>query len=111
MGYFLPHSLSVRGIGSWLHTNGGITIEQALMNPQLFPVHDRILGASYWHFGAGADYALTESLDLSFSYVTLRVRTLTSGAESRLGQLGISLATRNFLRVPNLWAIDSIVQT
>jgi hypothetical protein len=33
-------------------------------------LHDRLLRASYWHFGAGANYALTESLDLSFNYVT-----------------------------------------
>ncbi len=26
LGYFLPHSLSVRGFGSWLGTHGGITL-------------------------------------------------------------------------------------
>jgi hypothetical protein len=74
------------------------------MNPQLFPVHDRILGASYWHFGAGADYSLTESLDLSFSYVTYLAGTDThfGRAEARFGQLGISLATQNSLHTPNL---------
>src|SRR5438445_7394416 len=87
MGYFLLHSLSVRGIGSWLHSNGGITIEQALMNPQLFPVHDRILPASYWHFGAGANYSLTESLDLSFSYVTY-----LAGTDTHFGR-GITIGT------------------
>ena len=87
MGYFLPHSLSVRGIGSWLHTNGGITIEQALMNPQLLPVHDRILRAGYWHFGAGANYSLTESLDLSFSYVTY-----LAGTDTHFGR-GITIGT------------------
>ncbi|MGH9503788.1 MAG: hypothetical protein ACRD20_13125 [Terriglobales bacterium] len=77
MGYFLPHSLAVRGFGNWLHTNGGITIEQALMSPQLFPVHDRILAATYWHLGVGGNYALTESLDLSLSYVTYLAGTNT----------------------------------
>src|SRR5438552_6208995 len=38
MGYFLPHSLSVRGFGSWLKTHGGITLEQAFANPQLLPI-------------------------------------------------------------------------
>ena len=87
MGYFLPHSLSVRGFGNWLHTNGGITIEQALMSPQLFPVHDRILAATYWHFGVGANYSLTEALDLSLSYVTY-----LAGTNTHFGR-GITIGT------------------
>jgi hypothetical protein len=77
LGYFLPHSLSVRGFGNWLHTNGGITIEQAIASPTLFPVHDRILAATYWHSGVGANYSLTESVDLSVSYVTYLAGTNT----------------------------------
>jgi hypothetical protein len=78
LGYFLPHSLAVRGFGNWLHTHGGLlTIEQLFENPQLFPVHDRILRASYWHFGAGTTYSLTESMDLSFSYITYLAGTDT----------------------------------
>ncbi len=87
MGYFLPHSLSVRGFGNWLHTNGGITIEQALMSPQLFPVHDRILAATYWHLGVGTNYSLTESLDLSLSYVTY-----LAGTNTHFGR-GITIGT------------------
>src|SRR2546422_4284444 len=70
LGYFLPHSVSVRGFGSWLRTRGGITIEQALQNPQVFPVHDRLLRASYWPLGAATNFSISESFDLSFSYVT-----------------------------------------
>jgi hypothetical protein len=77
LGYFLPHSLAIRGFGNWLHTHGGITIEQALQNPQLFPIHDRLLHASYWHFGAGTTYSLTESMDFSFSYITYLAGTQT----------------------------------
>jgi opacity protein-like surface antigen len=77
LGYFLPHSLSVRGFGNWLHTHGGITIEQALQNPEIFPVHDRLLRASSWHLGAGTTYSLTESMDLSFSYITYLAGTDT----------------------------------
>ena len=87
MGYFLPHSLSVRGFGSWLHTNGGITIEEAIASPTLFPVHDRILSATYWHFGAGANYSLTQSVDLSFSYVTY-----LAGTNTHFGR-GITIGT------------------
>jgi hypothetical protein len=78
LGYFLPHSLSVRGFGSWLHTHGGIvTIEQLFKDPQLFPIHDRLLSASYWHLGAATNYSISESLDLSFSYVTYLAGTQT----------------------------------
>ena len=77
LGYFLPHSLAVHGFGNWLHTHGGITIEQALQNPQVFPVHDRLLQAGYWHFGAGTTYSLNDSMDLSFSYITYLAGTDT----------------------------------
>ena len=87
LGYFLPHSLAVRGFGSWLHTHGGITIGQALADPRLFPVHDRLLRASYWHLGAGANYSITRSLDLSFSYVTY-----LAGTDTHYGR-GITVGT------------------
>jgi hypothetical protein len=70
LGYFLPHSLSVRGFGSWLHTHGGLSITEVLANPQLIPIHDRLLSTDYWHLGTGASYSLTRSVDLSFSYVS-----------------------------------------
>jgi len=70
LGYFLPHSFSVRGFGSWLHTHGGISIVEVLANPQLIPIHDRLLQQNFWHLGMGAGYSLTRSLDLSFNYVT-----------------------------------------
>jgi len=57
------------------------------MDPQLFPLHDRLLRASYWHFGAGANYSLTESLDLSFSYVTY-----LAGTDTHFGR-GITIGT------------------
>jgi hypothetical protein len=87
LGYFLPHSLSVSGFGSWLHTHGGITIEQAIKDPQLFPVHDRLLTASYWHLGAGATYSVNQALDLSFSYVTY-----LAGTNTHFGR-GITIGT------------------
>jgi len=92
LGYFLPHSLAVRGFGSWLHTHGGIiTIEQLFANPQLFPVHDRILRASYWHLGAGTTYSVSESVDLSFSYITF-----LAGTNSHFGRAITIGTTWNF---------------
>jgi hypothetical protein len=77
IGYFLPHSITLRGFGSWLHPHGGVTLGQVFQNPALFPVHDRILRASYWHLGAGTSYSVTRSVDLSFSYVTYLAGTST----------------------------------
>jgi hypothetical protein len=82
LGYFLPHSLSVFGFGSWLHTYGGLSIAEVMANPQLIPIHDRLLGANYWHLGTGANYSLTRSVDLSFSYVTY-----LSGANTHYGRV------------------------
>jgi hypothetical protein len=102
LGYFLPHALSVRGFGSWLHTHGGITIEQALKDPRLFVVHDRILRASFWHLGAGASYSLNRSLDLSFSYVTY-----LAGTDTHYGR-GITIGTTwNFSTRTSPTLVDS----
>ena len=87
LGYFLPHSLAVRGFGSWLGTHGGITLEQAFANPQLLPIHDRLLHASFWHLGTGASYSLNRSLDLSFTYVTY-----LAGSSTHYGR-GITIGT------------------
>lgn len=70
MGYFLPHGASVFAFGNWIRTHGGATLQEVLANPSLFPVHDRILRAKYWHLGGGASYPLTHTIDVNFSYVT-----------------------------------------
>ncbi len=91
LGYFLPHSLAVRGFGSWLGTHGGITLEQAFANPQLLPIHDRLARASYWHLGTGASYSLNRSVDLSFSYVTY-----LAGSSAHYGRVLTIGTTWNF---------------
>jgi hypothetical protein len=70
LGYFLPHDASVFAFGNWLHTYGGVTLNEVLSTPALFPVHDRILRATYWHLGGGASYPLTRTIDINFSYVS-----------------------------------------
>jgi hypothetical protein len=101
LGYFLPHTLAVRGFGNWLHTHGGIRIEEALQNPQLFPIHDRLLRASYWHLGAGANYSINRALDLSFSYVTY-----LAGTQTHYGR-GITVGTSwNFNTEPRKYLVS-----
>lgn len=99
MGYFLSHSLSVRGFGSWLGTHGGVTVDQVFQNPALFPVHDRLLRASYWHLGVGTSYSLTRSLDLSLSYVTYLAGTSTHYGKGISIGTGWSFSTR---KLPSL---------
>lgn len=78
LGYFLPHEASVFAFGNWLDTYGGVTITEVLTTrPDLFPVHDRLLHATYWHFGGGTSYAVTRSFDLNFSYVAYLAGTTT----------------------------------
>lgn len=71
LGYFLPHEATAFAFGNWLHTYGGVTIDEVIANPSsLFAIHDRILRATYWHFGGGASYPLTHSVDVNFNYIT-----------------------------------------
>jgi hypothetical protein len=88
LGYFLPHEATVFAFGSRLHTYGGVTIDEVLANPStLFPIHDRILRATYWHFGVGASYPLTHTVDVNFSYVAY-----LAGASTHYGK-GFTVGT------------------
>src|ERR1051326_1467120 len=77
LGYFLPHEATVFAFGNWLRTHGGVTIGEVFADPTLFPFHDRILRASYWHLGGGASYPVTRTFDVNFSYVTYLAGTTT----------------------------------
>lgn len=70
IGYFLPHETSVFAFGNWLKTHGGVTLADVFADPALFPFHDRILRATYWHLGGGTSYPVTRTFDVNFSYVT-----------------------------------------
>jgi hypothetical protein len=87
VGYFLPHDASVYAFGNWLHTYGGLTLDEILAMPALFPVHDRILRAMYWHLGGGASYPLTRTVDVNFSYVAY-----LAGESTHYGQ-GFTIGT------------------
>src|SRR5262249_24552817 len=40
VGYFVTSSVSVRGYGSWLHTNGGIDLDHDIVTQSAFDDHD-----------------------------------------------------------------------
>jgi hypothetical protein len=96
LGYFLPRSLSVWGVGSWLRTHGGITAQQFIKDPKLFQEHDRLLRGTYWHIGFGTSYPITRSFDVNFTYVTyLAGRTTHYGRAFTVGTTW-NFSTRRF---------------
>lgn len=69
IGYFLNPAWSVRALGSWQDTHGGIDVPIPRTNP-LFPYHDQLVGESYLHVGAGATWGITSRIGMFFVYMT-----------------------------------------
>lgn len=68
VGYFVLPSLVIRGMWSTQKTHGGLDLNlnlgQPITAPQFVPHHDRIARVNYVMVGAGASYALTDSVDV-----------------------------------------------
>jgi hypothetical protein len=78
LGYFVTPSLAVNAAGNYQRTHGGIDFPvvgtpefKALVNSPYWPVHDSVARAEYMNIGGGLTYALTGSVDVSASYVTM----------------------------------------
>jgi hypothetical protein len=78
LGYFVTPSLSLSATGSYQQTHGGIDFPlvgtpefKAFVNSPYWPVHDQIARADFLNVGGGVSYALTGSVDVSASYVTM----------------------------------------
>lgn len=69
-GYPFTPRLSVRALAAWLHTHGGVPFSVAYEDVEFYLVHDRLLASRYWHLGAGATFAITDSVDLDAALVT-----------------------------------------
>jgi len=74
-----------------LHVLGGLAgfvyAIRRTLSPSLWRTATLDAAATYWHFGVGANYSLTESLDLSLSYVTY-----LAGTNTHFGR-GITIGT------------------
>ncbi|MGH9387034.1 MAG: hypothetical protein ACRD2N_22420 [Vicinamibacterales bacterium] len=79
-GYAVNHLLSVRGLAAWSRTHGGLSYDETLTDTFLFLDHDRLLASRYWHLGAGATVALTDSIDLDAA-----VLKFVAGADTHYG--------------------------
>lgn len=78
LGYFVTSSLALNASGSYQRTHGGIDFPlvgtpefKAFVNSPYWPVHDSVARAEYMNVGGGLTYALTGSVDVSASYVTM----------------------------------------
>lgn len=78
LGYFLTPSLALSAAGNYQRTHGGIDFPvvgtpefKALVNSPYWPVHDSVARAEYFDIAGGITYALSGSVDVSASYVTM----------------------------------------
>lgn len=85
VGYGINSRISVRALGNWLFTHGGIGFLEAAENLLLFLSHDRLLAAHYWHLGGGTTIALNDTMDLDAAVISA-----ISGADTHYG-VGMSL--------------------
>ena len=85
LGYFVSPSVSVRALGAWQWTHGGLRVPLDTREPPNLYVHDQIAKDSHFLLGGGVSFAATGSLDVFATYI----KTI-SGENSLLLQ-GISL--------------------
>lgn len=69
IGYFLNPSWSVRVLGSWADTHGGIDIPVPPTDP-LFPYHDQLAAESFFNVGAGVGWSFAPGASLYSIYMT-----------------------------------------
>jgi hypothetical protein len=90
LGYFVTPSLTLSAIGNYQRTHGGIDFPLvgtpafvAIKNSPLWPYHDVIARAEYLNVGGAVSYALTGSVDVTASYVSMvwgkNIHKLNSG--------------------------------
>ena len=71
VGYFVTRSFSLRGLGSWQWTYGGIEFSPDLEDhPEHFGVHDRAARANFTRLGGGAAFSVNRSVDIYAAVVT-----------------------------------------
>jgi hypothetical protein len=85
VGYAINPTVSVRALGNWLFTHGGIGFLEAADDPFLFLSHDRMLAGRYWHLGGATTISLNDMLDFDAAVIG----TLT-GADTHYG-MGINV--------------------
>lgn len=68
IGYFLNEAVSIRVVGSWLETHGGIELPLPVTDP-LFPHHDQLGDVSSVNVGAGVAWAVSRRFSVYALYL------------------------------------------
>jgi hypothetical protein len=69
LGYFITPEWSVRALGAWQETYGGIDVPVPVTHP-LFQYHDQLAAESFVHLGGGVGWSFSERVDLYLIYTT-----------------------------------------
>lgn len=82
LGLFITPSLSIRGVGNWQRTFGGLTADEVLvfppngpptanpnLDPELFRQHDRLLRDKHFRAGLAASWSLNAGTDVYAGFI------------------------------------------
>jgi hypothetical protein len=69
LGYFLSPRWSVRAMGFWQVTHGGVDVPMPPSNP-LYPYHDQLAAEEYTNVGIGAAFSATANVSLYATGIT-----------------------------------------
>ena len=82
LGLFITPSLSIRGVGNWQRTSGGLTADEVLvfhpdgpptanpnLDPELFRQHDRLLQDRHFRAGLAASWSLNAGTDVYAGFI------------------------------------------
>jgi hypothetical protein len=69
VGHFATNRLSVRFVGTWRKTYGGLDFPLDDDFPHFHELHDRAVRANFIRLGGGASFSLTRSVDLHADYL------------------------------------------
>jgi hypothetical protein len=64
LGYSPTPRLTLRSIGAWQVTHGGLDLEDMRTRPNFFRDHDRAARTNYFNFGGGLTYDVSETVGL-----------------------------------------------
>ncbi len=92
LGYFVTPALSVRALGLWQETHGGLDLPREFHEGE-FEIHDRVAKAQYIRYGLGATYAINRTVG-----VFALVLNTYSGKSTYVSRGGSAGVTWNFGR-------------
>ena len=72
IGYALTSAVSIRGLGTWQRTHGGLPgVVAAVGSGDLLQHHDRLLQDNNWRVGGGGSYLIGPWAEISATVITV----------------------------------------